>query len=196
MPCVAAETVSVYEQPIEPPVPGLPPDDKMKFFATITLRTGQRLCRPDVRELFEQGYIKAMAGDVLRFSVDADTGVSCITAVAASAKGEVPEEPIIIHPPPGMREPDVYMPPPTEAIPPEYREMYEEPVIIHPPPDMQRPDVYMPPPVEAIPPEYRERYMPSGVVPVAEKGEEGPLGLPWIVWVGAAGLLATVLMKK
>lgn len=134
VPCVIAEKISVYDQPIEPPVPGLPPPADV--------------IPPEYRE------------------------------------------PIIIHPPPGFRKPDVFMPPPAGAIIDErYREAereavvihpteaerrkrYEEPIVIHPPPDFLRP------------------------VPVAEKSEEGPLGLPWIVWVGAAGLLATVLMKK
>jgi hypothetical protein len=62
----------------------------------------------------------------------------------------------------------------------------------------------MPPPTEAIPPEWRPGYEPTPYVPpgiapgavVEAAAEEGPLGLPWIVWIGAAGLFVTVLMKK
>lgn len=190
VPCVTAELVGVYERPIEPAVPEMPidigPPGILDVSAPITLRKGQRLCRPDIRTLLEQGLIRAESGTVLRLVTDPTTGTPCAAAV-------VPTDVNI------PTRPDIFIPPPTEP---------EMPTIFIPPPDVrkpaERPDVYMPPPSEAIPPEYRPGYEPTpyrppaaAVTPVpAAVKEEGPLGLPWIVWIGAAGLLATVLMKK
>lgn len=184
MPCVIGEAVSVYERPIEPAVPGLrppegfrkpgavlPPGGMLEISAPITLQLGQRLCRPDVRTLLREGLVKAAAATVLLFSIDAATGTPCVAAVLPT--DVTPTEPIILEPPPGLEKPgapDVAMPPPIEAIPPERRGVYE-------------PTPYVPPGIA-----------PGAVIETVT--EEGPLGLPWIVWIGAAGLLATVLMKK
>ena len=213
VPCVTAEMIGVYERPIEPAVPGLPPPGGILDVAVpITLRAGQRLCRPDVRTLLLQGKIKAASGTVLRFATDPGTGTPCVAAVVPTDVKvperptifipppekaippeymEVRETPVIIHPPPDRRWPDVYMPPPEEAIPPKYIEGRETPVIIHPPPDMLRPG--------ERPGDETEPYVPPGIAPagvVEAAMEEGPLGVPWFVWIGAAGLLVTVLMKK
>lgn len=244
VPCVIAQEVSVYERPIEPPVPGLPPSREiLDVTAPITLRAGQRLCRPDVRTLFEQGKIKADAGTVLRFGTDAGTGTSCVAAVIPTDVKAV-EKPTIFIPPPDVRKPlrkilnvgetvcrydvlelvaagqvtaaagtvlvhDTHLDgrPCARAV--LLKKVAEKPDIYRPILDAERrpaerPDVYMPAPIETIPPERRPGYeptpyVPPGVVPagvVESAMEEGPLGLPWVVWIGAAGLLVTVLMKK
>jgi len=192
MPCVVAEAVSVYERPVEPavpglpppehPVPGLPPPDMLEVAEPITLQRGQRLCRPDVRTLLREGLVKAGTETVLLFSIDAATGTPCVAAML----------PTDVKP----TEPDIFIPPP-DVVKPGRPVDYSKG-------DVTAPDVYMQPPREAIPPELRERYEPTPYVPpgiapgavVEAAAEEGPLGLPWIVWIGAASLLVTMLMKK
>jgi len=237
---------SVYKRPIQRPIdtPIIGPPGMLEVSTPITLREGRRLCRPDVRALFERGMIRAPAGAVLSWSTDAQTGTPCVTATLPPAIGA--EGPTIFLRPPDLRKPpikpDVYHPPPSIdiSIPP------VEPDLYHPPPDFpvttlnvgqgvchpdlvnlisqglikaapgavlkvtrgalgqedcvsavspadvvvpERPTVFMQPPTEALPAEYRG-------AAVAMVDEKGPLGLPWIVWIGAAGLLVTVLMKK
>ena len=248
VPCVVAEDVGVYERPIDPLVVG--PPGMLDVSAPITLREGQRLCRPDIRMLLKRGMVKAASGTVLRFVTDTATGTPCAAAVVPTDV-KIPTEPDIFMPPPDVtipreERPDVYMPPPDVRIPRE-----ERPDVYMPPPDVREPgrhvlevgqrlchpdvvslvsrglvragtgaklvhEVQSPgddrsglipwePCVKAVPsdlPAAAERpdvYMPPSAagtgVPAAVK-EEGPLGLPWIVWIGAAGLLVTVLMKK
>jgi len=189
VPCVIAEEIGVYERPIEPVVPGLPPPmtitpgavlpprGMLEVSVPITLQYGQRLCRPDVRTLLREGLVKAGTGTVLRTSIDAATGTPCVAAVV----------PTDVKP----TEPDIFIPPPDVVKPGRPGDPRVD--------DVTRPEVYMPPGTRPIYRPTTETDLPPGIAPgavVEAAAEEGPLGLPWIVWIGAAGLLVTVLMKK
>lgn len=58
--------------------------------------------------------------------------------------------------------------------------------------EVSYPDVYEP----SVGPDV---FMPPGVAPstvIARAADEGPLGLPWVVWIGGAGLLVVLLTGK
>lgn len=198
--CVVAQKVSVYDEPILPPIPGLPPpiditgpdifkppDDVFDLTSPITLRAGQEYCRPNIEELLQRGMIRAGSGTVLRTYIQASTGQRCVKALVPTDVDQPGGPTIFLRPPEDFRRPT------DEQFITDDRDFrLRDPIDVFQP-TVDEPTPFMPAPVE------RPAVRPSNgvVTTVVEKAQEaGPLGVSWAVWIGGAGLLIMLLKKK